>query len=85
MKHVPEEQTIILLNEDFIGENQAIIHYLTHTWTVMRLFGESITAIARDEMRHFKWLAQAVVALGGMPAMDPPALLPALNGLEALE
>lgn len=67
-----------------MGEHQAIVHYLTHAWTVVRQYGDVIEAISRDEMRHFKWLSHTIVALGGVPDLTPPDLLPALNGLEAL-
>ncbi|PSR21904.1 MAG: rubrerythrin [Sulfobacillus acidophilus] len=79
------DEQVALLNEDLMGEHQAIVHYLTHAWTVVRQFGPHIEAIARDEMRHFKWLAQTIVALGGVPDLTPPALLPAFSGLQALD
>ncbi|NMP21966.1 ferritin-like domain-containing protein [Sulfobacillus harzensis] len=60
------------------------MHYLTHAWTVVRQFGPVIEAISRDEMRHFKWLAHTIVALGGVPDMTPRETLTAFSGLEAL-
>lgn len=78
------EQHIRWLNDDLMGEHQAIVHYLTHAWTAVRQFGDAIEAIARDEMRHFKWLAHAIAAKGGIPDLTPPDLLPRLSGTEAL-
>lgn len=79
------EQHIRWLNDDLIGEHQAIVHYLTHAWTTVRQFGDAIEAIARDEMRHFKWLAHAIAAYGGVPDLTPPDLLPRFSGIEALD
>ena len=78
------EEQVRLLNADLMGEHQAIVHYLTHAWTVVRQFGPVIEAISRDEMRHFKWLSHTIVALGGVPDLTPPDDLPQLTGLEAL-
>lgn len=78
-------EQVSLLNQDLMGEHQAIVHYLTHAWTVVHAFGDGIEAIARDEMRHFKWLAHAIVSLGGMPDLKQPDLLPVLSGEEALD
>ncbi len=77
--------SVDLLNQDLRGEHQAIVHYLTHAWTVIRSFGGAVEAIARDEMRHFKWLSHAIVALGGMPDLSPPDPLPLLSGADALD
>ncbi len=79
------DEQVGLLNEDVMGEHQAIVHYLTHAWTVVHRYGPRIEAIARDEMRHFKWLCQTIVALGGVPDLTPPAILPVFSGLEALD
>ena len=79
------EQQIRWLNDDLMGEHQAIVHYLTHAWTAVRQFGDAIEAIARDEMRHFKWLAHAIVAVGGVPDLTPPDLLPQFSGIDALD
>lgn len=82
---VDRDQQTLLLNADLMGEHQAIVHYLSHAWTVVHQFGGSIEAIARDEMRHFKWLAHAIVALGGVPDLSAPDLQPVFSGLEALD
>jgi bacterioferritin len=65
-----KEQIIALLNEDLEGEHGAIIQYLTHAYAMGE--GEmscEIEAIAREEMRHLDWLAEAIVELGGAPRL----------------
>lgn len=59
-----------LLNKDIEGEHAAIIQYLVHAYAMGE--GEvacEIEAIAREEMRHLDWLAEAVVELGGTPSI----------------
>ena len=63
------EDIIGLLNKDLEGEHGAIIQYLTHAYGIGE--GElacGIEAIAREEMRHLDWLAEAIVELGGPPS-----------------
>jgi bacterioferritin len=60
-----------MLNADIRDEHAAIIQYLQHAYAI----GESgeaceIEAIARDEMRHLRWLSEAVVELGGDPTIE---------------
>lgn len=65
-----KEDIIALLNQDLEGEHGAIIQYLTHAYAMGE--GEmacEIEAIAREEMRHFDWLAETIVALGGKPSI----------------
>ena len=64
-------EIIGLLNQDLEGEHGAIIQYLTHAYAMGE--GEmacEIEAIAREEMRHLDWLAEAVVELGGIPSLE---------------
>jgi len=64
------EEIIAMLNEDLEGEHGAIIQYLTHAYAMGE--GEmacEIEAIAREEMRHLDWLAEAIVELGDIPSM----------------
>ena len=61
-----KKEIIALLNEDLEGEHGAIIQYLTHGYAMGE--GEmacEIEAIAREEMRHLDWLAEAITELGG--------------------
>jgi bacterioferritin len=64
------KKIIELLNLDLQDEHGAIIQYLTHAYAMGE--GEmacEIEAIARDEMRHFDWLAETIVGLGGRPSL----------------
>ena len=70
------EETVQLLNADLFGEHDAILYYLTHAWTIARRHGPQILEIANDEMRHFKWLAHTIVALGGTPDLRTPSVTP---------
>ncbi len=66
-----DQETIIeMLRADMRDEHAAIIQYLQHAYAMGE--GEvacEIEAIAREEMRHFDWLAEAIVELGGKPDM----------------
>jgi len=65
-----KSKTIALLNQDLEGEHAAIIQYLVHAYAMGE--GEmacEIEAIAREEMRHFDWLAETIVSLGGTPSI----------------
>jgi bacterioferritin len=67
---------IELLNKDLEDEHGAIIQYLEHAYGMGE--GEmacEIEAIARDEMRHLDWLAEAIVELGGTPSLDRGKML----------
>ena len=64
------EEIVALLNQDLEGEHAAIIQYLKHAYAMGE--GEmacEIEAIAREEMRHFDWLAETIVSLGGTPSL----------------
>ena len=66
-----KDKIIALLNQDLEGEHAAIIQYLVHAYAMGE--GEmacEIEAIAREEMRHFDWLAETIVSLGGTPDID---------------
>ena len=65
-----KDKIIALLNQDLEGEQAAIIQYLVHAYAMGE--GEmacEIEAIAREEMRHFDWLAETIVSLGGTPTI----------------
>jgi bacterioferritin len=66
-----KSKIIALLNQDLEGEHAAIIQYLVHAHAMGE--GEmacEIEAIAREEMRHFDWLAETIVSLGGTPSLE---------------
>ena len=66
-----KERIIELLNQDLEGEHGAIIQYLIHAYAMGE--GEmacEIEALAREEMRHLDWLAEAIVELGGVPSLQ---------------
>ena len=66
-----KDKIVALLNQDLEGEHGAIIQYLTHAYAMGE--GEmacEIEAIAREEMRHLDWLAEAIVGLGGVPSLE---------------
>ncbi len=68
---ISKDDRIAMLNEDMRGEHMAIVQYLLHAYAMPE--GEipaEIEAIARDEMRHFDWLADAIVELGGTPTLE---------------
>jgi bacterioferritin len=66
-----KNKIVALLNQDLEGEQAAIIQYLVHAYAMGE--GEmacEIEAIAREEMRHFDWLAETIVGLGGTPSLE---------------
>ncbi|TEU18129.1 MAG: ferritin-like domain-containing protein [Dehalococcoidia bacterium] len=66
-----KNKIVALLNQDLEGEQAAIIQYLVHAYAMGE--GEmacEIEAIAREEMRHFDWLAETIVSLGGTPSLE---------------
>ncbi len=66
-----KNKIIALLNQDLEGEHAAVIQYLVHAYAMGE--GEmacEIEAIAREEMRHFDWLAETIVNLGGTPSLE---------------
>jgi bacterioferritin len=67
---VDKDKIVALLNKDLEGEHAAVIQYLVHAYAMGE--GEmacEIEAIAREEMRHFDWLAETIVSLGGTPSL----------------
>jgi bacterioferritin len=71
----PREQDAVLrmLQDDLAGEHAAILQYLMHTWRMGAAEGDipcEVGEIARDEMRHFRWVAELVVDLGSDPTIE---------------
>ncbi len=68
---ITKDDIIAMLNEDMRGEHMAIVQYLLHAYAMPEsAIPAEIEAIARDEMRHFDWLADAIVELGGTPTLE---------------
>lgn len=66
-----KKEIIALLRKDMMGEQQAIIQYLNHAYSMPEgVVPAEIEAIAREEMYHLDWLADKIVELGGDPAME---------------
>src|SRR5919202_3469964 len=62
-----------MLQDDLAGEHAAIIQYLQHVWRMGDVGGDvpcEVQEIARDEMRHFRWVAELVVDLGADPTIE---------------
>jgi bacterioferritin len=71
IKATTNEEIVALLKDDMKGEHAAIVQYLQHAYKLGE--GEiptEVEAIARDEMRHFRWLGELIVELGGDPIME---------------
>jgi bacterioferritin len=87
-KATTNEEIVVLLKDDMKGEHAAIIQYLQHAYKIGEDAGEvpsEIEGIARDEMRHFRWLGELVVELGGDPTMErDPIFLDAPGNSELL-
>ena len=69
-KKPDRDQIIAMLDKAMQDEHAAIIQYLRHAYAMGE--GElacEIEAIAREEMYHFRWLAETMVKLGGRPSM----------------
>lgn len=64
-------EIVALLQDDMKGEHAAIVQYLQHAYKLGE--GEvpsEVEGIARDEMRHFRWLGEKIVELNGDPSMQ---------------
>lgn len=78
-----DKQTLIDgLNHDLAGEYQAILQYLQHYFilkgTNRLTLGEFFKKSSLDEMKHADFLAEKIVALGGLPTVQPsPIVQPA--------
>jgi len=63
-------EIVALLHKAIQSEHMAIVQYLLHAYRMGE--GElaaEIEAIAREEMRHFDWLSELAVELGGKPTV----------------
>lgn len=81
-----KEEIITRLNEDLALEHAAIIQYLGHVFRFREgQVPREIEEISRDEMRHFKWLFEKIVDLGGKPTLDRAPVLRGEDPREMLE
>jgi bacterioferritin len=85
-----DKQTLInALNEDLTGELQAVIQYLTYSSKVTGPYRPQLVAFMQteiaDELGHAQFLADKVVALGGVPATEPRPVPEASTPREMLE
>ena len=64
-------EVLAALNEDLALEHGAILQYVIHG-VQLRDVGttDAVRKIAREEMWHFEWLAEAIHDRGGEPALD---------------
>ena len=68
-----QDAVVRMLQDDLAGEHAAIIQYLQHVWRMGDTGNDipcEVEEIARDEMRHFRWLAELVVDLGSDPTIE---------------
>lgn len=77
------------LNEDLAAEYQAVIMYRTYASLVSGPYRQELRAFFEgeipDELGHAAFLADNVVALGGIPAIAPPPVPIAKDNREMLE
>jgi len=67
------DAVVRMLQDDLAGEHAAILQYLQHVWRMGDTGNDipcEVEEIARDEMRHFRWLAELVVDLGSDPTIE---------------
>ena len=66
-----KEDILAMLYEDLKGEHMAVVQYLRHAYAMGEMpMAFEVEAIAREEMRHFDWLNELVVELGGKPSVE---------------
>jgi bacterioferritin len=84
----PREQDAIvrMLQDDLAGEHAAIMQYMQHVWRMGNVGGDiscEVQEVARDEMRHFRWVAELVVDLGSDPTVERDVIY--VNGSPAVD
>ena len=83
------ESLIDNLNDDLATEYQAVIMYTTYSAQVKGPFRlplvEFLQGEIPDEQGHAQFLADKIVALGGVPTTDPAPVPPAETPKEMLE
>ncbi len=84
-----KEALIDHLNEDLAGELSAIIQYITYAARATGPYRPQLSAFfleeVADEQLHAQYLANKIVALGGMPVTVPSPVPTAGSNREMLE
>jgi bacterioferritin len=85
-----DKQTLIdALNGDLAGELQAVIQYLTYSSKVTGPYRPQLVGFMQaeipDELGHAQFLADKIVALGGVPNTEPRPVPEASTPYEMLE
>lgn len=83
-----KERLIDALNEDLAYEYQALIMYIQYSSVVTgphrAWLSEFFSGEVSGELGHCQYLAQKVVALGGVPVTEPRAVAEATEPIEML-
>jgi bacterioferritin len=84
-----KQKLIDMLNEDLSNELAAIIQYITYSAQITGPFRPQLVSFflkeVPDEQGHAEFLANKVVALGGVPTTVPAPIAPAETNKEFLE
>jgi bacterioferritin len=75
---VSREDLIEALNDDLASEYKAIVQYIQYSSLVKGLDRPQLAAFLRgeivEEQRHAQFLADKIVALGGVPTAEPKSV-----------
>ena len=64
-------EVLAALNEDLALEHGAIFQYVIHSVQLRdTAIADAVKRVAREEMWHFEWLAEAIRDRGGEPTLD---------------
>jgi bacterioferritin len=83
------EQLIEALNDDLAAEYMALIQYVQYSSLVKGLDRPQLSAFFRgeipDELGHAQFLADKIVALGGVPTAEPKSVPVATDNRQMLQ
>ena len=78
-------QVLASLNEDLAREHGAIMQYVVHAVQLRdTALNDQVKRMAREEMWHFEWLAEAIRDHGGRPALERAPLFVAASLAQSL-